>query len=751
MSEKRKIIGAYSRKKVIGAYSRPQGSEAVPQPVTFVPHGSVILGVDTDTGQPVSVSQADLSQGCYIVGVQGMGKTSLLEQIMYQQMQLNEAIIVLDPHGDLINAILAHMPEQRLADTYLLDLKDRAYPFGLNAFTCRNPHDEEERDTTRSQIMHAFEKLWPETREGQYFNKLLRHVIITLLENPELTLADARRLLLDSDFRNRYTRHLKNAASRDYWQMEYNSLSERKRQTESSPLRSRLDQPLTEPVIHAILRQTTKPLNIRELIEEHAVLLVKLPVNEEAYKYSAPVIGTFLMSMIYAATFSFADVPLEKRPGFTLIVDEFQNFATDEYAKLFEQGRKYKVKQFLAHQHRQQLERGSTARTNLAATLSANTIVAFRTITHDSRELASLFSGITARRRPTDISIHPLEKIDEYPHPLVKQFVLDVVDKLDEAAGQKLVTERHWYKDISNPRFHRNRPSNPWEYPIRSYTEKVNPVYDFGAGTITASPKQAEQALTLLNRLIYESEERGEVTRPLREQFIETVTPFWKLKIYKPELRYKKPEEVTEAEIKYTREVAEAKTRYTRFVSLLDTVLAILIHSPIAEDMGISNTDIASMLEDLEKREAFIKTGSQAFSIKTRDTKLCYSPTATNARARHSQIQRQTRERFCIPRLELERRELEPEEEMEAEPESEQDFSIIDTSVSFIPESPEVVSELLPPQRLEEPASPPNEQRGKQPKPPLKSVKPKAPKQLVPPPEPEYEPDDTPWQPYTEL
>jgi hypothetical protein len=87
-------------------------------------------------------------------------------------------------------------------------------------------------------------------------------------------------------------------------------------------------------------------VNIRSLIKRRQNLFVTLPINEEAYSKSAVLVGTMLMSLVYAATFSFTDVPEEKRPGFSLIVDEFQNFATEDYAKLFAQGRKFKVKQF---------------------------------------------------------------------------------------------------------------------------------------------------------------------------------------------------------------------------------------------------------------------------------------------------------------------------------------------------------------------------------------------------------------------
>jgi Type IV secretory system Conjugative DNA transfer len=544
----RKPLGSYFRKtsnapaqptptplrKPAGSYLRPAGSEAPPLSASVrpsLPYGSVILGLDTDTGQPVSVSQDDLCEGTYIEGVQGMGKTQLLEQVVYQQMQRDEALIVIDPHGDLVRSIIAHMPAHRLSKTYLLDLTDRKHPFGLNAFVCSDPTDEEKRDGTRNQIMHAFSKLWPEVLEQQYFKIYLPHIVITLIENPELTLANVERLLDDAEYRQRYTRHSKNARTREFWQ-HYEKLNDNQKRIQTSSLRGRLDQLLTEPVIYNILRQTKKTVNIRQLIEERAILLVKLPVNEEEYKYTAPVIGTFLMAMIYAATFSFADIPnIDDRPGFTLIVDEFQNFATDEYAKLFEQGRKYKVKQFLAHQHRQQLEREQKGRTNLAATLTAQTIIAFKTPNPtDSRELASKFTKIGDKRRPTNLHIHPLEKIKYHAHPTVKQFVLDVVDQLDAASRLRIETVKE-QKSYEYPHEYFAARHLRREWRVRHYTEthKAYPQYNFGAGQVEIIPKVVAIVLEMLDKLIYHSEVQGKIDESRKETFIEAVAEYWKL------------------------------------------------------------------------------------------------------------------------------------------------------------------------------------------------------------------------------
>ncbi len=419
-------------------------------------------------------------------------------------------------------------------------------------------------------------------------------------------------------------------------------------------------------------------MNIRALIEERAILLVKLPVNEEAYIHSAPVVGTLLMAMIYAAIFSFADIHLAARPGCTLVVDEFQNFATDEYAKLFEQGRKYKVKQFLAHQHRQQFQREDTSSTNLAATTSANTIIAFRTILKDSTELASLFLPIARNRRPSNIYLYPLEKVFQHPNPTIKAFTRAVVDTLDKAAGGKI-------KKVKV------------EYPFRDFTITRSPQVDFGAGEVEVVPSEAADALTLLERLIYDSETAGYIVKEQRDAFLQAVAKFWKFDNYLGG-QYDNREELE---------------RYRTFSHQLSTTLTILIREPIAQDATLTPADIAKLLEQQQKRHALMKTGSQAFQMHTNDTQLFHvAVSEIEAEQRYTQVLERTRQRYCIPRSELD--EMKQEHAVTRPVETESESAIRDErdtppqeKQTVAPSEPAVIA--VPQPQIQAPQPPPPE------------------------------------------
>src|SRR4051812_44148730 len=223
------------------------------------------LGSNVDTRAPVTVNTQQLCSGTYVLGVQGVGKSSLLEQIACQLLQLDESLVVFDPHGQLIDNIIKRMPERRLEDTFHLNLKDRKNPFALNVFACADPNDEEERDRTHNRVMQAFQKLWPETRSGVYFQKLLPQIVTLLIEHPQLTLADVPRLLRDGLLRERYTRTVRNEGNRLFWEFDYDELPPSQQRTQTQPLLNRIQELLADPVITRIICQPQSSIDLTTL------------------------------------------------------------------------------------------------------------------------------------------------------------------------------------------------------------------------------------------------------------------------------------------------------------------------------------------------------------------------------------------------------------------------------------------------------------------------------------------------------
>jgi hypothetical protein len=166
---------------------------------------SSALGIDTQTGQRVEIAQSARRQGLYIIGATGTGKTGLIENLIIQDIKQGLGVGLLDPHGDLTDAVLSRLPETRVVDgmkrlteedVILLDIKNAQYPFGLNLMSCPDPSDLVVLTIASAHVMHIFRKLWGkggilvEDAWGVLLEKILENATLTLLENPGYTMAE---------------------------------------------------------------------------------------------------------------------------------------------------------------------------------------------------------------------------------------------------------------------------------------------------------------------------------------------------------------------------------------------------------------------------------------------------------------------------------------------------------------------------------------------------------------------------------
>ncbi|GHO98376.1 hypothetical protein KSF_084240 [Reticulibacter mediterranei] len=428
------------------------------------------IAEDIKTGEEISVSPDAFYAGTYVVGVQGSGKTSILTNIGIEQMWEGDSVIVLDPTGDMIRDIISRMPKDRIKDTYLFSIKEYKTPFMMSVFS---PPEQtkgvkllELQQGTRNQIIAAFEKLWPEVKTGQYFKKMLRNIIPILLEHPRFTLYHVPDFFDDDQFRERVLSELHNKEVQAFW-TSYAGWSRSEKERQTQPFRNRVDELLDDAFVKFHIcpkpsnigengAEKKRTIDIRQLILDRKIVLIHLPLDELSYRYSARTIGIFFMMQIYAATFSFASMPKDERPGFTLLVDEFSKWATgsaDEFRDLFSFGRKYGIKQVLCHQYLGQLEEEGMGALKQAMT-TAHTVIALRTNRDDSPYLSHLFAGYEYEdygeevekeadeeeeaeeftRKPTIINVEPISEMDKHPNPLVRDFYVRYLIPLQTGA-----------------------------------------------------------------------------------------------------------------------------------------------------------------------------------------------------------------------------------------------------------------------------------------------------------------------------
>lgn len=387
-------------------------------------NSTILLGTDVQSGQPVELGLRERQQGMYIIGRPGTGKTTLIEHMVVQDMEAGLGLCVLDPHGDLVDAILARVPPEREHDVILLDAADTDFPFGLNMFECRDLTDRSLVGRVAAQSVEVFEKLWGDKSWGPQLAQVLRNCAYTMVENPGYTLTEMQLLLADEEFRSRLTANLTLPQAHQFWELEYNPLPRREQQQRVSSTLNKVDEFLT-PAIYPIVGFGRTTVDFRQAMDDGKIVLVKLPVGQLG---AGPVglLGSMIVAQIFNAALSRQELETADRRQFNLFADEYHRFATPTFAELLAEARKYGVATTLAHQFRDQLDEA-----NRGATLTAGNLIVFAVSGEDAEELAKQFDrtppppDVVGQRPKLTISQDPVGHLVRSGHdnPLVREIV----------------------------------------------------------------------------------------------------------------------------------------------------------------------------------------------------------------------------------------------------------------------------------------------------------------------------------------
>jgi len=364
----------------------------------------IVLGKNARYGDPdyptshvqnVLLSPDARKQGTYVIGTTGTGKSTLLVNMILQDIRAGEGVCLLDPHGDITTDVLARVPRSRRDDVILFDPADLDYPFGLNLLDC-NRDDPRERDLITSTLIETLYKLF-EYSWGPRMEDLLRHSILSLLLHDEpTTLVHLMMILVNYDHRQRLTERAKklDPILRFYWEDEFpesrltGSGERRKTRDQAELVASSLNKIgrfITNPVIRNIVGQPESTINLREVMDEGKILLVNLSKGDLGSDNSS-LLGAVLVNQLLIASLSRREIPEEKRRPFHLYVDEYQNFATKTFPQLQSEARKYAIDTTVAHQFRDQLDDE-----NKGSTLNVANVICLRVSGKDSIEIAQQF------------------------------------------------------------------------------------------------------------------------------------------------------------------------------------------------------------------------------------------------------------------------------------------------------------------------------------------------------------------------
>jgi hypothetical protein len=378
------------------------------------------LGTDTTTLQRVLIPKTARPQGLYIIGATGTGKSGLLENLIIQDIEQDLGVCLLDPHGDLTLAVLSRLPDRRKDDVILLDLLDTEYPFGLNLYQCDDITDDKTFSNTRSQVLHVFSRLWGDRQNnfelGVWVSRYLRNSATALIKKG-YTMAELPLLFTNKTARLALTAGLTDYQDSSFWE-EFNNLKPDEQHQRYETNLSRADAFLSDRIMYNIVGQEKSTIDLLQIINERKILLVKL---DRRHEEMTSLIGSVIIAFILNAMYS----PLNKRKQFHLYADEFQLFATKDFATLLAEARKFGIGTTIAHQFRDQL--GSD---NKGATLTAANLIVFRVSSQDADELAGQFDITPQAAWEEEIEKEWVEVLKEEWHERVEEVVADGVEEI---------------------------------------------------------------------------------------------------------------------------------------------------------------------------------------------------------------------------------------------------------------------------------------------------------------------------------
>lgn len=354
------------------------------------PHESVTFFAETDfRGRPqrFGIKRRDRRQHMYLVGKTGMGKSTLLETLIRSDLLAGHGLALIDPHGDLAEAVLRGIPDGRRKDLIVLD---PSTPGGRVPFNPLRVPDAARRHLVAAGLVSAFRKIWADSW-GPRVEYILYNSLRALVDYPGATLLDVPRLLADDFFRAGVLDSVTDPRVLEFWRKEFTAYPKGLRAEALAPIQNKVGQYLASPAVREILGHREGGLDLRRLMDEGKVLVAVLSKGKLGEATSA-LLGALLVSGIETAALGRADLPEDRRRDFYLYIDEFQTFATDSLAGILQEARKYHLNLIVAHQYLGQL----TETVRGAIFGNVGTLVAFRVGAEDAeylaRELAPVFS-----------------------------------------------------------------------------------------------------------------------------------------------------------------------------------------------------------------------------------------------------------------------------------------------------------------------------------------------------------------------
>ncbi len=293
----------------------------------------------------------DRRRHVYVIGKTGVGKTTLLENMIIQDIKNGKGLALVDPHGDVAEKILDVIPPERTNDVVYFNPSDVDFPVAFNPLESVDP---QYKYLVASGLVSSLKKIWADSW-GPRLEYILRNVILALLDYPSSTMLGIMRMLADKDYRKKVVDTIQDPVVKAFWVNEFANYNERFRSEAVSPIQNKVGQFLSSSIIRNIVAQPKSTIDMKDIMDNGKILLVNVSKGRIGEDNSA-LLGAMLITKLQLAAMDRASIPESERRDFYLYVDEFQNFATESFATILSEARKYRLNLIIAHQYITQME-----------------------------------------------------------------------------------------------------------------------------------------------------------------------------------------------------------------------------------------------------------------------------------------------------------------------------------------------------------------------------------------------------------
>ncbi len=331
-----------------------QGFKMTPPPVDM-PKEGLLLGRNEYRGQitDVRIKANDRMRHFYLIGKSGTGKSTILEQMIKQDLESGNGLCLVDPHGDLVEAVLPFVPRHRAEDVIVFDPGDMERPMGVNILEAET---EDEKEFMVNEAMAIFIKLYGEEIFGPRLQNYFANACHTLMSDHEdpATILDILRIFTDDAYQKNKIKKVTKPSVKAFWEQEYAKSGDREKQEIIPYLAAKFTPFVTNTQIRNIIGQGRSGFDFSKVMDEQKILLVNLSKGKLG-DLNAKLLGMIFVSKIQMAAMGRVKIPEKDRKDFYLYVDEFQNFVTESFASILSEARKYRLGLIVAHQYISQI------------------------------------------------------------------------------------------------------------------------------------------------------------------------------------------------------------------------------------------------------------------------------------------------------------------------------------------------------------------------------------------------------------